>query len=251
MKLTNIALGVLLCVSLAQAEAAIEPIFPESITADAAQKSPAQKVEKQVTDQVVTLPATGVLATEKGGKVVIITTNGRYTIIGEIIDNWSKKSLTSLSAIRDSAQKIPIQDMKLNFAEFEPITVGTGPKSIVIFTDPYCGYCKKVIDQVKDLDPKEYTVQILTLGLLGKESEQRVADIYCAEDKRKANALFLAGDNTTPIKRVPGTCDGEAFMKRSVAAQIFGVVAVPFIIRNDGRYMAGLPKSSLKDFLNN
>jgi len=250
MKLKQIAIGVMLGLSVCHAQASNASIFPESITAGEDQDTQQKKME-QVAEKVVTLPATGVLATEKGGRVVVITTNGRYTIVGEIIDNWSKKSLNTLEAIRDSSQTIPIRDMKMNLKEMEPVTIGNGPKNIVIFTDPYCGYCKKVIDQAKEIDQSKYTVQIMMLGLLGKESEQRVADIYCAENKRAANMLFLAGDNVTPIKRAPGTCDAEAFMKRSVAAQLFGVGAVPFIIRDDGRYMSGLPKSSLNDFLNN
>ena len=251
MKLTNLATGVMLALSLSQACASNGPIFPESITAEPMQQNSTSKTEQQVLEKVVTLPVTGMLATEKSGKVVVLSTNGRYTIVGEIIDNWSKKNLRTLNEIRDSSQTIPIKDMNLNLKELDPITIGDGPETVVIFTDPYCGYCKRVIEQAKDLDPKQYTVQILTLGLLGKESETRVADIYCAEDKRRANALFLAGDNSTHIKRTPGACDGEAFMKRSVAAQIFGVGAVPFIIRGDGKYVTGVPKTSLKDFLNN
>lgn len=249
MKLKHIAIGAMLGMSIGHAQASYASIFPESITAGGDQDSQEQKAA-QIAEKVVTLPVTGVLATEKGGQVVVITTNGRYTIVGQITDNWSKKSLNTLESIRESAQTIPIKDMKINLQELEPISIGNGPKNIVIFTDPYCGYCKKVIEQAKNVDQSKYTVQIMMLGLLGKESEQRVADIYCAEDKRTANALFLAGDNTTDIKRASGTCDAEAFMKRSVAAQLFGVNAVPFIIREDGRYISGIPKSSLNDFLN-
>lgn len=251
MKLTKMAFSLLLCTGLAQVEASAEPIFPASITADSAQSPSDHTKDQAISDKVVVLPVSGILATEKGGKIVLVTTNGRYTIVGDITDTWSQKKLTSIAAMRESANKIPIKDMKLNLEELDPIVIGEGPRNIIIFTDPYCGYCKNLIEQAKGLDPKEFKVQIMALAMLGKESEQRVADIYCAEDKRKANALFLAGDNKTPIKRASGACDGEAFMKRNVSAQLFGVNAVPFVIADDGRYMRGLPKQSLEDFLNN
>lgn len=249
-QLSKISLALLLVLGNTQVVIAQSPVYPPSVTG-ASTSGSGDPVAQRVAENTVTLPVTGILATEKSGKVVILSTNGRYTIVGDIVDNWSKKKLETLDQIRNSSNIIPLGAMNLDLKELDPVTVGRGSKNIVIFTDPYCTYCKKVIDQIKDLDLEKYSVQIMPLGLLGRDSETRVADIYCAKDKRTANALFLAGDNNTPIARITGPCDGEAFMKRSVAAQIFGVTAVPFIIRDDGRYVRGLPKSSLSDFLNN
>ena len=246
-QLFKISTAVILALGVSQAVMADSPIFPPSVTG-AARSGANDAVAQRVIDKTVTLPVTGILATEKSGKVVILSTNGRYTIVGDIVDNWSKKKLRTLDDIRESSNVIPLKEMGLDLKELDPVTVGHGPKKVVIFTDPYCTYCKKIIDQTTNIDLNKYSVEILPLGLLGRESESRVADIYCAQDKRSANALFLAGDNTTPIKRIAGSCDGEAFMKRSVAAQIFGVTAVPFIIRDDGHYVRGLPSTTLNDF---
>ncbi|EKT4478454.1 DsbC family protein [Pseudomonas putida] len=248
--LSKFATVFMLSLGASQIVQAGDPVFPTSVTGKS-QQAISDPVAQRVIDKTVTLPVTGILATEKSGKVVVLSTNGRYTIVGDVIDNWSKKKLSSLDEIRESSQIIPLKSMNLNLQELDPVTVGRGGKTVVIFSDPYCAYCKKVIDQVKDIDPNEFTVHIMPLGLLGKESEVRVADIYCAKNKRAANSLFLASDTTTPIERIKGTCDGEAFMKRSVAAQIFGVTAVPFVIRDDGHYVRGVPSTSLKEFLNN
>lgn len=249
-QLFKISTAVILALGVSEAVIADSPVFPTSVTG-ASSSSVDDAVAQRVIDKTVTLPVTGILATEKSGKVVVLSTNGRYTIVGDIVDNWSKKKLATLEDIRESSKVIPIQEMGLNLKELDPVTVGHGPKVVVIFTDPYCTYCKKLIDQAKKIDLEKYTVQIMPLGLLGRDSESRVADIYCAQDKRAAHALFLAGDNTTPIKRITGSCNGEAFMKRSVAAQIFGVTAVPFIIRDDGHYIRGLPGTTLNEFLDN
>ena len=77
MKLTKMAFSLLLCTGLAQVEAAAEPIFPASITADLAQSPSDHTKDQAISDKVVVLPASGILATEKGGKIVLVTTNGR------------------------------------------------------------------------------------------------------------------------------------------------------------------------------
>ena len=137
-----------------------------------------------------------------------------------------------------------MKELNLNIADLRPAVWGDGPKKVMIFTAPGCEACAAPLSALADLDPKQFTVSVLSLGALGPASQQRNIELYCASDRYRADRAIISGDSSQ-------NCDMQALARREVTAQILGVSMIPFIVRDDGSYVLGSPKQGLKNFIEN
>lgn len=196
------------------------------------------------------VPTNGIIALEIDGKVNLLSSNGRFVIQGTLYDTWAKKPLTTMSEITKNASIIPMKELNLNIADLRPAVWGDGPKKVMIFTAPGCEACAAPLSALADLDPKEFTVSVLSLGALGPASQQRNIELYCASDRYRADRAIISGNSTQKFDQVKN-CDMQALARREVTAQILGVSMIPFIVRDDGSYVLGSPKQGLKNFIEN
>ncbi|MCU8657349.1 DsbC family protein, partial [Klebsiella pneumoniae] len=146
------------------------------------------------------------------------------------------------------ASIIPMKELNLNIADLQPAVWGSGPEKVMIFIDPNCQYCHATLKELADLDPKKYTVNVISLGALGEDSKKRNQELYCASDRYRADRAIISGDNKTKFVQVKN-CDQSAMIRRNITAQVLGVSMVPFIIRDDGNYSIGKPAQGLKAYL--
>ncbi|MBL1868721.1 DsbC family protein, partial [Klebsiella pneumoniae] len=146
------------------------------------------------------------------------------------------------------ASIIPMKELNLNIADLQPAVWGSGPEKVMIFIDPNCQYCHATLKELADLDPKKYTVNVISLGALGEDSKKRNQELYCASDRYRADRAIISGDNKTKFDQVKN-CDQSAMIRRNITAQVLGVSMVPFIIRDDGNYSIGKPAQGLKAYL--
>jgi len=129
--------------------------------------------------EIVTLPIKGIRAVESDGQIVFISDNGRFVITGQIYDVWGRMDVDKLNTI----------------------SFGHGPKDVVLFVDPRCGVCHKLIGEAKPL-AEEYTFKIVVIPALGDESNQLAKALHCAKDK--TNALDALLNNTLGSDRYSG-----------------------------------------------
>ncbi|WP_272654132.1 DsbC family protein [Providencia sp. PROV091] len=194
------------------------------------------------------LPTNGMIALDIDGKLNVMTSNGRFIMKGYLYDTWAKKPLDTYAELTKYASIIPLKELNLNIADLQPAVWGSGPEKVMIFTDPNCPYCHQVLKELADLDPKKYTVSVISLGALGEESKKRNQELYCASDRYRADRAIISGDKTTQFDQVKD-CDQTAMIRRNITAQVLGVSLIPFIIRDDGNFSIGKPAQGLKDYL--
>lgn len=194
------------------------------------------------------VPTNGLIALDIDGNLNVMTSNGRFVLKGYLYDTWAKKPLEKIDDVTKYASIIPLKELNLNIADLQPAVWGSGPEKVMIFTDPNCPYCHEVLKQLADLDPKRYTVSVVSLGALGEDSKKRNQELYCASDRYRADRAIISGDRTTKFEQVKN-CDQNAMIRRNITAQVLGVSLVPFIIRNDGHYSIGQPSQGLKAYL--
>jgi len=201
-------------------------------------------------DNVVQLPATGVLAIEKNGKFAVVTDNGRFLIQGTIYDTWSQQELTSIEAARKAANYIPIDKAKMGFEDLSPLTIGQGEKAVTMFSDPACSFCKELITEARSNLPEGYRLDVLMLPLLSEQSARRTQELHCAEDKAAAWQAAVKGDLKSPLAQKPeGACAIDVIAKRRLTAQFIGARNVPFLIRDDGLTHEGKPAEGLRAWI--
>ena len=193
------------------------------------------------------LPINGMVAAVKNDKLAFVSDNGRFVFRGTLYDTWSQKEITSLADADRAFSYIDLAKLRFQVDDLAPFTYGTGPKEVVIFTDPQCPSCNQLLQDLKKVEG--YTFKILELSAMGPESGRIVRSLHCAKDKAEALAVALGETKPRVVDQVGDDCDTSAIGKRIISAQMFGVKGVPFMIRNDGLVRHGYEKGSLQSWL--
>lgn len=185
------------------------------------------------------------------GQILFMSGNGRFVLVGDLIDVWQKKELKTIEEIADASSRIPIEDLGLTPEGMNTITLGEGPKVVSAFVDPHCGWCHRLVTEVKDDAQllKDYTVNFYVVPALGAASNEVAKHLYCAKaDPKQKLEAFIAGPDK--IRALPRNeaCDTKGYDQTLMTAQLIGVKGVPFVIAPDGRSVEGKPRS-LRNFL--
>ena len=132
-------------------------------------------------DGMQDLPITGLKMIKTGDKVVFMSSNGRFALYGgKLLDVWTQQEIKDLPDIDRIANRIDLSRMKLNIDDLGPVTVGHGKDTVLIFIDPRCPYCGKVMKDLQALQDR-YTFKLVMVPLLGQESQNVVVQLACQQ----------------------------------------------------------------------
>lgn len=199
-------------------------------------------------NQTQPLPIKGMLAADKNGKLAFVSDNGRFVFQGSVYDTWNQKDITSLAEAKFANDYLDLEKLKFRVDELAPYVLGSGPKNIVVFYDPYCPSCKDLMaDSLKE---EGYTFKFVAIPALGPESTKAVRYAFCTKDKENAEKVLLG--KVLP-KDIPDDkfemCDTSPIAKRVISTQLFGLIGVPFMVRDDGLVRSGYVKGQLSNWL--
>jgi thiol:disulfide interchange protein DsbC len=174
-------------------------------------------------------PIAGVYEVLVGNDLFYTDANSKYLFQGEIIEIASGKNITEqrqadLNRIKWS-ELVPANALK--------VVRGNGSRQIAIFSDPNCGYCKRLDKALQQLD--NVTVYTYLIPILSPDSAQKSKQIWCSPDPQKAytdwmvNGIAPSGksDCTNPID------------KNMVFAKTYGITGTPTIFFTDGSRFPG------------
>lgn len=164
------------------------------------------------------LPINGMVAAVKNDKLAFVSDNGRFVFRGTLYDTWSQKEITSLADADRAFSYIDLAKLRFQVDDLAPFTYGTGPKEVVIFTDPQCPSCHQLVQDLKKVEG--YTFKILELSAMGPESGKIVRSLHCAKDKAEALAVALGETKPRVIDQIGDDCDTSAIGKRIISAQM-------------------------------
>lgn len=195
------------------------------------------------------LPLNGMVAAVKNGKLAFVSDNGRFVFQGTVYDTWSQKNIESLRDAELAYKTIDVKKTKFQVDDLNPLTVGSGEKTVIIFTDPFCPSCHVLLDDLKKVE--DYTFKIVYVPLMGDESSKVVRAMQCIKDRESAQDVMLGQAKPQSIvgKAEVPACDTSPIAKRIVSAHIFGIKGVPFMIRDDGLIRLGYDKGELNNWL--
>jgi len=80
---------------------------------------------------------------------------------------------------------------------------GTGARKLVVFSDPNCGYCKRLEVDLQKL--KNVTVYTFLIPVLGPESGEKSKNIWCSKDQAKAWLGWML-EGKLPVRSM-GVCE--------------------------------------------
>jgi len=150
---------------------------------------------------VTKAPMPGLYEVNVGGQIVYADATGRYILNGELIDTKTNTNLTEerLAEIN----KIKWADLPLSRAI--KWTKGDGSRTMAVFSDPNCGYCKKIEQTFQQMD--NVTIYTFLYPVLSPDSTVKAKQVWCSTDRTKAwrdwmlnhTALTGNGSCNTPV----------------------------------------------------
>lgn len=207
-------------------------------------------------DGMQDLPISGLKMVKTDEQTVFISSNGRFALTGgKLMDIWTQQEIKDLPDIDKIANRIDLSRMKLNVDDLGPVTIGHGKPSVLVFIDPRCPYCGKVMKDLQALQD-QYTFKLVMVPILGPESQNIVVQLACqlgSSDSKLKDSIrdrLLKQDYTGLPTEPTGQCNKEPLQKAVVTAKLFGLQGVPFLIAPDGRTHSGAPEV-LADWLAN
>ena len=182
-------------------------------------------------------PISGVYEVLVGNDVFYTDAGSKYLIQGEIIEIATGKNITEqrqadLNRIKWS-ELVPTNALKA--------VRGNGSRQIAIFSDPNCGYCKRLEKSLQQLD--NVTVYTYLIPILSADSAQKSKQIWCSADPQKTyidwmiNGIAPSGkaDCATPLE------------KNMAFAKTYGITGTPTIFFTDGsRYPGAVQISDIE-----
>ncbi len=117
----------------------------------------------------------------------------------------------------------------------EAIVIGSGPKEVHSFIDPYCSMSQLYIQQLfknRSQMAAKYTVYIYLYELKRKNSAAMIENIYDAKDKVYMITQVMVEKQAMEVERLEDSDINEKIEKISKVAQKIGVFKRPFIITN-------------------
>jgi len=151
---------------------------------------------------VTKTPVPGLFEVNIGGQVVYTDASGRYVLNGELVDTKTGTNLTEERMAE--LNRIKWADLPLERAI--KWTKGNGSRQMAVFSDPNCGYCKRIEQTFQQMD--NITVYTFLFPVLSPDSEVKAKQVWCSADRTKAwrdwmlNKVALTGNGSckTPVE---------------------------------------------------
>jgi thiol:disulfide interchange protein DsbC len=174
-------------------------------------------------------PVSGLYEVLVGNEIFYTDTSGKYLIQGEIIELASGKNITE----QRQADLNRIKWSDLNQANAFKSVRGNGQRQLAIFSDPNCGYCKRLEKSLQQLD--NVTIYTYLIPILSPDSAQKSKQIWCSADPYKSYIDWMV-NGTVPT----GKTDCSNPLDKNLAfAKAYGITGTPTLFFTDGSRFPG------------
>lgn len=174
-------------------------------------------------------PVSGLYEVLVGNDIFYTDTSGKYLIQGEIIELASGKNITE----QRQADLNRIKWSDLTPANAIKNVRGNGSRQLAVFSDPNCGYCKRLEKSLQQLD--NVTIYTYLIPILSPDSAQKSKQIWCSADPYKAYMDWMI-NGITPS----GKADCSTPLDKNMAfAKTYGVTGTPTLFFTDGSRFPG------------
>jgi thiol:disulfide interchange protein DsbC len=183
-------------VALAQTGVAANPIIaPASAPAGKAgdtRAAIAKKLEGLKVEDVRISPVTGVYEVTRGSEVSYVSGDGRYAIVGDMIDLDSDANLSEnrRRGIRQRMLETVPESEMLVFSPKDP------KYTVTVFTDIDCGYCRKLHSQIAEYNRLGIRVRYLFFPRTGPDTESwhKAEAVWCSSNRNEALTKAKKGE---------------------------------------------------------
>ena len=188
----------------------------------------------------------GVLAIElEDGGVLYGTTDGRFLFTGDMYSVEGGGFVNLTDPIRDKRRRELLATVSTEeMIVFSPR--GERRAWVNVFTDVDCSYCRKLHQEMADINALGIEVRYLAFPRAGVDSDSydKIVSAWCSKDPRRSITDLKLG------KRIPErTCANPVGAQLALGSRI-GVSGTPALVTAEGRLIPGyLPAENLAQAL--
>ena len=188
-----------------------------------------------ISDPVKT-PVDRIYAARFGANYAYLTEDGRYVIVGSMVDLLQGLNLTTIARKRTAVALLSQFDTR-DKAIFP--AVGEEKAVINIFTDTTCPYCKKLHEELPKLQEAGISVHYLPYPRGGQDGPgyQSLKQVWCAQDR--ANALSIGKGLKSGSLPVGDCQSGDLVDKGYALGNQLGMAGTPAIFKSNGESIQG------------
>jgi thiol:disulfide interchange protein DsbC len=147
-------------------------------------------------DQVNKSPISGLYEVVTGDHIFYTDKTAQYLIDGSMFDLKMRRNLTEVR----SRVLFAVDFSKLPLELAIKKVKGNGSRKMAYFTDPNCGYCKKLENELQNVT--DVTLYLFLYPIF-EGSAEKVQGIWCSDDKAKTwDDLMLTG-----VQPAAGKCE--------------------------------------------
>jgi thiol:disulfide interchange protein DsbC len=185
----------------------------------------------------------GVYEFMQGADISYITSDGKYFVDGVIYDMDTHENLTE-------ARRVDLR-VKALAAVPESDMIVFAPKTQVkytlnVFTDIDCGYCRKLHNDMPELNRLGVKVRYLSFPRTGPDTESwyKAQVVWCSADRNDALTKAKAGG----VLDLRKACKNSPVEREYNLGRDIGVHGTPAIVTENGDYISGYmpPQALLK-----
>jgi len=135
----------------------------------------------------------------EGPQIIYTDARGTYFLTGHLIDATRDLDLTA-----ERLRKLTA----VEFSSLPPelavkIQRGNGKRTLAMFSDPYCPYCRRFERVLKQVD--DVTVYVFMYPVIRPAAADHSRSVWCSKDRAKA-WLELAASDQPKVPAAPATC---------------------------------------------
>jgi len=195
-----------------------------------------QRVGNVNIDDVQETAVDDVWQVQIGNRYVYLLEDGKYALMGDLINLENGKNLTELS------RRVGVVETISEFSDEDLIifaAMGETKAVLNVFTDTSCPYCQKLHSEIGQLQEAGITVRYLPYARGGEKGPgyQTLKSVWCAEDRNKA----MTDAKNQRFDGLPaGDCARSAMIDRGYrAGNQVGIRGTPALVKSNGEKIEG------------
>ena len=196
-------------------------------------------------DAIRPAPMAGLYEVQIGTDVLYVNETANFLFQGSLVDLDKGRDLTrerkEALVAEMEAKVMPALWSGESLNDAVKLVKGKGTRKVVVFEDPYCGYCKKLRQSFAEMD--DITVYTFMVAQLSQDSAPKARDLWCSADRIKAY------DDWMLRSKAPAAADkacADPTQRVAGLAKRLGVGPVPHVVFADGSKNVGyMPSADL------
>jgi thiol:disulfide interchange protein DsbC len=202
----------------------------------------ARRLEVAIED-VKPSPVVGLYEIRSGAEVGYVSVDGKFYVDGDVFDMQSKQNLTETRR-QEGRLELLAKIADRDAIVFAP--AGKPKHTLTVFTDIDCTYCRRMHQEIAELNRLGIRVRYLMYprGGPGTEAWNKAVAVWCSTDRKDALTRAKRGE---AIKA--GRCEAPVAAQYALGQRL-GVRGTPGIFTDHGEYLAGyLPAAQMAEYL--